>query len=48
MGYRYLVLKHQPVLGKQETENFAVLVEGKITHRGVLFMVWRVPSPSQG
>ena len=46
MEYKYVVLRHQPSLYMDEKENFAVLVEGRIDRRGVIFAVGRSPEPS--
>jgi hypothetical protein len=45
MDYKFAVLRHQASLGVAETENFAVLVEGKLGTSAMLFAVGRVPEP---
>lgn len=43
--YKYALLRHQPSLQANEMENFAVLVEGRLHNRGILFAVGRSVAP---
>jgi len=44
--YRYLLLRHQPILGVQARETFAVLVKGQFSpHQPFIFVVGRSPEP---
>jgi hypothetical protein len=44
--YRYAVLRHQPSLYSDEREGFAVLVEGKVGRKSLIFVVGRSPEPT--
>jgi len=44
--YKYALLRHRPSLYLNETENIAVLVEGPVGERQVIFLVGCTPHPS--